>query len=189
MRTEIRRLRRALGITPIYVTHDQEEALAISERLAVRRAGRVEQVGFPWDVYQAPRSAFAAEFIGTSHMLTTTVVGTDGEWARVDIVGWVLRARGADATAGQPVAVFRPEGVDRLPEGGDRPGATVGEAVVPSREFLGAILRYRLWLADRSLIHLDEHGPDAARLRKEGERVRFAVRPADMMLLPTEARA
>src|SRR5574337_261585 len=69
MRTEIRRLQKELGITTIYVTHDQEEALAISERLAVMHAGRVEQVGFPWDVYLAPQSAFVAQFIGASNAL------------------------------------------------------------------------------------------------------------------------
>ena len=186
MRTEIRRLQRELGITTIYVTHDQEEALAISERLAVMNAGRVEQVGFPWDVYQAPKSAFVAQFIGTSNALWGTVVGTEGEWACVEIGGWMLRTRRADVAAGLALAVFRPEAVDLLSEGGDCPGATLGEGVVVNREFLGAILRYRFRLADGSQIHVDEHKPDAARLRKEGERVRFAVRPEDVMLFPTE---
>jgi iron(III) transport system ATP-binding protein len=186
MRTDIRRLQRELGITTIYVTHDQEEALAISERLAVIHAGRVEQVGFPWDVYQAPRNAFVAQFIGASNVLTGTVVEIDGGWARVDIGGWLLRARRGDSVAGRTLVVFRPEAVELLPEGGDSPGATLGEGLVISREFLGAILRYRLRLADGSLIHLDEHKPDAARLRKEGERARFAVRPTDVMLFPAE---
>jgi iron(III) transport system ATP-binding protein len=189
MRTEIRRLQRELGITTIYVTHDQEEALAISERLAVMNAGRVEQVGFPWDVYQAPWSAFVAQFIGASNALTGTLAGTDGEWARLDIGGWILRARRAEGLAGRLLIVFRPEAVELLPEGGDCPGATLGEGVVASREFLGSILRYRLRLADGSQIHLDQHKPDPARLRKEGERVRFAVHPADVMLFPAETQA
>ncbi len=186
MRTEIRRLQKELGITTIYVTHDQEEALAISERLAVMNAGRVEQVGFPWDVYLAPQSAFVAQFIGASNALTGTLVGTDGEWARVQIGGWMLRGRRADGVAGRALVVFRPEAVELLHEEGEPAGATVGEGVVVNREFLGAILRYRLRLADGSLIHLDEHKPDPAGLRKEGERVRFAVRPADVMLFPAE---
>jgi iron(III) transport system ATP-binding protein len=186
MRTEIRRLQRELGITTIYVTHDQEEALAISERLAVLSAGRVEQVGFPWDVYQAPRSAFVAQFIGASNTLQGMVVGTDGEWVCVDTGAWRISARRTDVVAGRALVVFRPEAVELLPEGGESPGATAGEGVVVSREFLGAILRYRLRLADGSLIHLDEPKPDAARLRKEGERVRFAVRAADVMLFPAD---
>ena len=186
MRTEIRRLQRELGITTIYVTHDQEEALAISERLAVINAGRVEQVGFPWDVYLAPGSAFVAQFIGASNALTGTLVGTEGEWARVEVGGWMLAARGAEGVTGRVLTVFRPEAVELLREGRDCPGATVGEGVVVNREFLGAVLRYRLRLEDGSLIHLDQHKPDPARLRKEGERVRFAVRPEDVMLFPAE---
>jgi len=82
--------------------------------------------------------------------------------------------------------VFRPEALSlAVAESGDS-DATVGEAVVVSREFLGAVLRYRLRLDDGRLIHLDEHKPDAARLRKEGVRVRFTVRPDDVMLFPLE---
>ena len=187
MRTEIRRLQKELGITTIYVTHDQEEALAISERLAVMNAGRVEQVGFPWDVYLAPRSAFVAQFIGASNTLTGMLAGTDGEWTRVQIGGWMLRGRRGEGMSGRVLAVFRPEAVELLRDDREPPGATVGEGVVVNREFLGAILRYRLRLADGSLIHLDEHKPDPAGLQKEGERVRFAVRPADVMLFAAES--
>ncbi|HYL81960.1 MAG TPA: ABC transporter ATP-binding protein, partial [Candidatus Acidoferrum sp.] len=186
MRTEIRRLQQKLGITTIYVTHDQEEALAISERLAVMNAGRVEQVGFPWDVYQAPQSAFVAQFIGSSNALTGRVVNPQGEWAGVDVGGWILRARRSDGLAGRVLVVFRPEAASLLNQGEGAPGATPGVGVVVGREFLGAILRYRLRLRDGSLIHLDEHKPDAARLRKEGEQIRFSVHPQDVMLFPAE---
>jgi iron(III) transport system ATP-binding protein len=186
MRTEIRRLQRELGITTIYVTHDQEEALAISERLAVMSAGQVEQVGFPWDVYQAPESAFVAQFIGTSNSLRGTLVSEGGEWASVVIGDWRLRARRAEGLVGSVVAVFRPEALSLLADGREAPGATLGEAVVVSREFLGAVLRYRLRLAGGALIHLDEHKPDAARLQPEGARVRFSVRPEDVMLFAAE---
>ncbi len=187
MRTEIRRLQKELGITTIYVTHDQEEALAISERLAVMNAGRVEQVGFPWDVYLAPQSAFVAQFIGASNALTGTLTGADGEWTSVQTGGWMLRGRRGEGMTGHVLAVFRPEAVELLRDDPEPPGTTVGEGVVVNREFLGAILRYRLRLADGSLIHLDEHKPDPAVLRKEGERVRFAVRPEDVMLFPAES--
>ena len=186
MRTEIRRLQRELGITTIYVTHDQEEALAISERLAVMSGGRVEQVGFPWDVYQAPRSAFVAQFIGTSNALTGTLAPGDGEWSSVLIGGWTLRARRAGGLTGAVLAVFRPEALSLALDRRDVPDATIGEAEVVSREFLGAVLRYRLRLPGGALIHLDEHKPNAARLTPEGARVRFAVRAEDVMLFPLE---
>ncbi len=107
----------------------------------------------------------------------------------VEIGDWKVRARRTDAAAGRMLVVFRPEAGTLLSEGGDCPGATLGEGVVVNREFLGAVLRYRLRLADGSLIHLDEHKPDASRLRKEGERVRFALRPEDVMLFPADSSA
>ncbi len=186
MRTEIRRLQRDLGITTIYVTHDQEEALAISERLAVMNAGRVEQLGYPWDVYQAPRSAFVAQFIGTSNTLAGTLAPGGDPWASIRVGDWILRARRADGVTGRVMAVFRPEAVSLVAGAGATTDATIGEADVVSREFLGAVLRYRLRLPGGALIHLDEHKPDAARLQKEGARIRFAVRPEDVMLFPAE---
>jgi len=186
MRTEIRRLQRELGITTVYVTHDQEEALAISERLAVMNAGRVEQVGFPWDVYQAPHSAFVAQFIGTSNALEGVLQQTAAGRSRLDIGGWTLWGRSRDGLAQRVLAVFRPEAVSLVEDNRGSPGDTIGEGVVVSREFLGAILRYRLRLDGGHLIHLDEHKPDAARLRKEGMRVRFVVRSDDVMLFPVE---
>ncbi|HYL81074.1 MAG TPA: TOBE domain-containing protein, partial [Candidatus Acidoferrum sp.] len=153
---------------------------------AVMNAGRVEQVGFPWDVYQAPQSAFVAQFIGSSNALTGRVVTPEGEWSRVDVGGWILRARRTDGLARRVLVVFRPEAVSLLTQDGASPGATPGVGAVVSREFLGAILRYRLRLRDGSLIHLDEHKPDASRLRKEGEQIHFTVHPADVMLFPAE---
>jgi iron(III) transport system ATP-binding protein len=186
MRTEIRRLQQELGITTIYVTHDQEEALAISERLAVMNAGRVEQVGFPWDVYQTPRSAFVAQFIGTSNALTGAVAERTGDWTCVDVSGWRLCGRAAAGLGDRVLAVFRPEAATLLGEGDPPPGPTIGEGEVVSREFLGSIFRYRVRLAGGPLIHLDEHKPAAATLRREGEKVRFLLRPADVMLFPPE---
>ncbi len=184
MRTEIRRLQRELGTTTVYVTHDQEEALAISERLAVMNAGRVEQVGFPWDVYQTPQSAFVAQFIGTSNALTGKVVERTGEWTGVDISGWRLYARPADALGERALAVFRPEAATLLRDGEEAAGPTLGEGDIVSREFLGSVFRYRIRLGGGFLIHLDEHKPAAATLRREGERVRFLLRPEDVMLFP-----
>jgi iron(III) transport system ATP-binding protein len=189
MRTEIRRLQHELGITTVYVTHDQEEALAISERLAVLNAGRVEQVGFPWEVYQAPESAFVAQFIGTSNTLAGRLVDADGEWMRVDVGGWTVRGRRRDGVSGKTLVVFRPEALSLVGEQHAGPDANIGEAVVVGWEFLGAVLRYRLRLDDGRQFHLDEHKPDAARLHKEGVRVRFQVRADDVMLFPAEERS
>jgi ABC-type Fe3+/spermidine/putrescine transport system ATPase subunit len=75
MRTEIRELQKSLGITAIYVTHDQEEAMSVSDRIALMNAGRLEQVGVPVDIYRHPVSRFAAEFMGTTNLVPGRIVG------------------------------------------------------------------------------------------------------------------
>jgi ABC-type Fe3+/spermidine/putrescine transport system ATPase subunit len=77
MRAELKRLQRTLGITTVFVTHDQQEALAVSDRIAVMRAGRVEQVGTPIDVYESPASVFVADFVGGTNLLSGTIEGPD----------------------------------------------------------------------------------------------------------------
>src|SRR3546814_12556719 len=78
MRSEIRQLQQQLGITAIYVTHDQEEALAISDRIAVMRAGAFEQAGTPTAVYATPATPFVAEFMGTTNLLAGRLAAADG---------------------------------------------------------------------------------------------------------------
>ena len=78
MRTEIRELQKSLGITAIYVTHDQEEAMSVSDRIALMNAGRLEQVGVPVDIYRHPVSRFAAEFMGTTNLVVARLLGRGG---------------------------------------------------------------------------------------------------------------
>jgi ABC-type Fe3+/spermidine/putrescine transport system ATPase subunit len=110
MRTEIRELQKSLGITAIYVTHDQEEAMSVSDRIALMNAGRLEQVGVPVDIYRHPVSRFAAEFMGTTNLLAARALGrSDG--TLVSLRPEALRFA-ADAPAGWPVlsgAVVRVE--------------------------------------------------------------------------------
>ena len=110
MRAEIRELQKSLGITAIYVTHDQEEAMSMSDRIALMNAGRLEQVGVPVDIYRHPVSRFAAEFMGTTNLLAARALGrSDG--ALVSLRPEALRFA-ADAPAGWPVlsgAVVRVE--------------------------------------------------------------------------------
>ena len=94
MRAEIRQLQQQLKITAIYVTHDQEEALAMSDRIAVMRAGRLEQVARPQEIYRAPATPFVAEFMGTTNLLTGTVAGRDGEALRIRVGQQEFRAVG-----------------------------------------------------------------------------------------------
>ena len=87
MRTEIRRLHQSLGLTTIYVTHDQEEALSLADRLVVLRAGRVQQVGTPDELYESPTSWYVADFMGYRNILPATVVSATGDEAVVELPG------------------------------------------------------------------------------------------------------
>ena len=152
MRAEIRQLQQQLKITALYVTHDQEEALAISDRIAVMQNGRIEQVGKPEAIYRMPASAFVAEFMGTTNLLTGTVAGREGELARIRVGGQEFLARSADATAGSPITfALRPEMlriVAAPPQGWRAISASVARV-----EFLGVLTRFELRLADGTLLH------------------------------------
>ena len=141
LREEIRRIQLELGITTIYVTHDQEEALSISDRVAVMYGGKIEQVGAPAEMYGNPATPFVAEFIGTMNRLIATVAD-DGS---IDYGGLVLRV---DAARGLPrgervLCLVRPETVDIVPANGATPdGALAGEVI--SNTFLGSTTRVRV---------------------------------------------
>jgi iron(III) transport system ATP-binding protein len=110
MRGEIRALQKALGITVIYVTHDQEEALAMSDRIAVMRAGRVEQVGAPQAIYQQPATAFVASFVGITNLLAGDVVARNGDAVEVRVGASSVRARTKQGmAAARAVLSLRPE--------------------------------------------------------------------------------
>jgi thiamine transport system ATP-binding protein len=85
LRREIKRIQQDLGVTTVYVTHDQEEALAVSDRLAVMHDGSVEQVGTPVEVYEGPGTQFVASFVGENNLFTGTVTGTDEAELVVDV--------------------------------------------------------------------------------------------------------
>ena len=181
MRTEIRRLQAGLGITTIYVTHDQEEALAISERLAVMAEGRVEQVGLPWEVYGQPRTPFVARFIGLSNVLNGTVVDCADGRVVLDVEGWRIVACG-EAPGTRVTAVFRPEAVSLVTDAA--PAQNLSDGVVVSREYLGAVLRYGIRVPTGAILYADVHKPDPRQLRKEGEPVRLAFAAEDVLLYP-----
>jgi ABC-type Fe3+/spermidine/putrescine transport system ATPase subunit len=182
MRGEIRRIQRELGITTLYVTHDQEEALAVSDRVAVMQRGRVEQIGTPWDVYAEPRTAFVAQFVGLSNALEGTIVGREGRRVTVEAGG--LRLDGeTDLPGPRLLAVFRPEAVQLEADAGDRPG---GEGRLVGAEFLGAVLRCGIRTAAGILIVADVHKPSGPSVKTDGELVRFAVAPTDVRFFPPE---
>lgn len=142
LREEIRTIQRRLGITTLYVTHDQEEAMAISDRVAVLSRGRIEQIGTPVEIYENPATPFVAGFVGTMNRLEATI--RDGQSGLVEFRGAQLRvdvARGRDPGTSVLVLV-RPEVVEVRPWGeGD---GIVGRIL--ARSFMGPVTRLRIAL-------------------------------------------
>ena len=138
LRSEIRRIQRQLGTTSVYVTHDQSEAMALSDIVVVMNAGRVEQAGSPADVYQRPRSRFVADFIGSADFLTGEVLAVAPGAIDARLVGVAVRIPAADGHRVGDTAsvVVRPESV-RVGEGEVR-------AVVRGSTFLGSLVEYEL---------------------------------------------
>jgi ABC-type Fe3+/spermidine/putrescine transport system ATPase subunit len=184
MRGEIRRIQRELGITTLYVTHDQEEALAVSDRIAVMERGRVEQVGTPWEVYAEPRTAGVAQFVGLSNTLEGAVVAREGRRVTVEAGG--LRLEGdTDLPGPRLLAVFRPEAVELHAPGTAATGRAAGEGRLVGAEFLGAVLRCGIRTAAGALIVADVHKPARA-ATMEGLSVRFTVAPGHVRFFPAE---
>ena len=131
MQVELRQMQQRLGITTVFVTHDQEEALTMSDRVAVMRGGRIEQMGAPADLYERPSTGFVASFLGASNFLEGEVVGQAGDAAIVEVSGYRFNVPRATLQAGAPVRlVVRPEKI-RLTPDTDAPGlpASVREIV------------------------------------------------------------
>jgi iron(III) transport system ATP-binding protein len=147
LRHEIKELQRKLGVTTIMVTHDQEEALSMADRIVVMNHGVIEQVGTPTQVYRHPATLFVADFIGETNKLD----GITGDRS-VRAAGLTLDARTGDQAANSPVTVaIRPE--DILPTAGDAPaGGNHLEAQVEDMEFLGSYWRCHLRIAQTALI-------------------------------------
>jgi len=146
MRFEIRDVVSRLGITAVYVTHDQEEALALSDRVAIMCRGRLEQVGTPEEIYADPRSRFVAEFVGLSNFLDGRVRSVSGEWMVVTAGVLALTVPALPGAApGAAVVVFvRPNEVELVPAGA--PDGDAVEARVDKVTYLGEKMDYRLVL-------------------------------------------
>jgi ABC-type Fe3+/spermidine/putrescine transport system ATPase subunit len=193
MRQEIQAVQRELGVTTLYVTHDQEEALAISDRIGVMREGRLEQVGTPEEVYHRPSSLFVAGFIGQANLVPGTVAARDRQGVRLDTPLGRFRVR-ADED-GQPppalgerrVLVFRPESVKWAGESAGRVSSGRNEirGRVVRREFLGAQAQAEVEAGGLRLI---VQVPDGGRAAPGGE-IALRVDPERCRLLPAGTHA
>jgi spermidine/putrescine transport system ATP-binding protein len=186
MQFELKRIQREVGITFVYVTHDQEEALTMSDRIAVMNAGNVDQIGSPNDVYDRPSTVFVANFIGQANLWAGHQIRVDGEFAELSVLGTTLRARPGETAiepGGQATLMIRPERVRITidPPAGDFVSV---RATVTDLTFQGPVLRLSLAAADESPI-LAHIGPDEdLPLLRPGDEVHVSWAPSASLVLP-----
>jgi iron(III) transport system ATP-binding protein len=171
IRAELRLLQQRLKITTIYVTHDQAEALALSDQIAVMNEGRIVQAGSPGEVYYRPRSAFVASFVGTANLLPADLESPRGEGLFAVVGGERLTVEPAGdfprSGGGRLQLCIRPEAIQLLPESAGRPAGNVVRGRVKNFIFEGASLRYWIEALDQELV-ADVFDPGEAGIR-EGE--------------------
>jgi putative spermidine/putrescine transport system ATP-binding protein len=173
LRDEIRRIQLEVGTTTLFVTHDQEEALAIADRVGVMKEGRIEQLGPPTEIYSRPGSPFVAEFVGLTNRLAGTVSGST-----VAVRGRDLPLVDLSTPHGPATALVRPEAVTLASSSADESGPLTGTVIAVT--FLGATSRITVDLGDTTIMAQlptsDAHGLPA------GSRVTLAIRPDPVLV-------
>jgi putative spermidine/putrescine transport system ATP-binding protein len=157
LRAEIREIQSRLGITAVFVTHDQTEALTMSDRIAVMNAGRVEQIGTPIEIYERPATMFVATFIGRTNRVAATVVVSGADDSTLDVAGRSIMAPGRMPVGQQVTAMVRPHRM-RLTTGAQapRPGINRLDARIEKTVFAGEIIQYTVEAAG-SMLMVDSH--------------------------------
>jgi putative spermidine/putrescine transport system ATP-binding protein len=161
MQLELKRVQRDAGITFVFVTHDQEEALTMSDRIAVFHDGRIDQVGSPQEIYESPSTAYVADFIGVSNVLTT----------------------------GDQTYAVRPERIEFAVDGQTRPGAIIAAGTVTDVIYLGMVTRYHVTTDDGQVINVARQNTTrsaAGQAADVGDRVRIAWYPEHSQPLTEE---
>jgi len=187
MRYELRDLQKRLGKTAVYVTHDQTEALALSDRIAVLSQGRIEQIGPPGDIYQRPASAFVADFIGSSNLVKGWVRGDcgGGDTAVETEHGLTLTIpRVADAAGATVTLLLRPERFQMAAwSDGEKPAANRFTARVRDVTYLGEDLHLRVVVLDRQPLLVSIKNSKGTRAIASGAAIDLAIDPEDIHVL------
>ncbi|MDD5350104.1 MAG: ABC transporter ATP-binding protein [Chthoniobacteraceae bacterium] len=186
MRTEIRRICKEAGLTAVYVTHDQKEALSVADRMAVLRAGRVCQVGTPEAVYRAPVSRFVADFVGETNFLEAEAAGQSGDRLTVSLDGTLFQTEtpASGIAAGSPVPLsIRPEAWRITRTGGETAGPNTLRGRIEEAIYLGEVAQYRV-SAGRHTLKVTEMNPRRA---EAGREIGLSVAPEDVVVFPADA--
>ncbi len=179
LRQEIRTIQRQLGITTIYVTHDQEEALSLSDRIVVMNEGRIEQIGTPFEIYNFPKTPFVASFVGTLNLLRGQIA--DSQRGAIEMDGQEILAPHmiAKIKTGEPVIVaLRPE---TIALGGTTPAGNKLHGTIQDIHFLGSIVRIRVRFQQNAIFFDQFNNPNLA-LPQRGEKVTVTF-PSEAVLV------
>ena len=175
MRTTIKKLQRRLGITTVYVTHDQEEALAISDRIAVMNQGNIMQIGKPEEIYRKPANPFVANFIGVSNFIDCTVDGQDPASATVHLHdGHSFQMPLRKPYSGEVILSARPEQLFFSEQG--------LSGKVNMSTFLGDFIQYEVELSTGQVLELNEYTKDVDGAKNDGEEVHISFDPRRVSL-------
>jgi iron(III) transport system ATP-binding protein/putative spermidine/putrescine transport system ATP-binding protein len=167
MQVELIELHRALGLTTLFVTHDQEEALSLADTVVLMNAGQIEQAGAPQEIYAAPRTSFASSFLGSANLIPVTITRSEAD-ARARIADGIDIAIDGPATADRGTLALRQEDLQLRP-----PGSQGIPAVVETRVFLGARIRYVVRVGEHRLRCLASPGE----LYAPGDKITVVVEP------------
>ena len=194
MRLELLKLQRGLGLTTIYVTHDQEEALALSTRIAVINVGKIVQEGKPREIYEQPADDFVAAFVGQSNLFTGTVRQIIGQFIEIDLGSLMVHvalpsAEAPPKSGAKVVFSIRPEAIELYGEGGGTPtdrNCIDGEVVASA--YQGSSVEYEIMSIGQT-IKARAINPKGKRPYQRGERVFIVFRPEDVVLVPENVEA
>ena len=177
MRTEIRRIQQEVGITAIYVTHDQSEAMALSDKIIIMSKGVVAQMGTPQEIYYHPVNEFVADFIGEANFLKGKMTAKEGGWAVLDIEGSPLKVEATDRmeVGKDYTLVLRPEAASLADEGG-----LPCEVVLSC--FMGSYQNYHVKVGN-TLVKLEEHNPKNKKIYQVGDRCALVFDPRSVHVL------
>ncbi len=190
MQFELKRIQREVGITFVYVTHDQEEALTMSDRIAVMNAGNVDQIGTPNEIYDRPATVFVASFIGEANLWAGRRTGrANRDFVEIEVLGSTLKARPGDTTiepGGVATLMVRPERIKVSPLSNEAPTGDVASvrATVSDLTFLGPVVRLSLTAPDDSTI-IAHVGPEQdLPMLRPGDEVFVCWAPEASLVLP-----
>ncbi|HLR03064.1 MAG TPA: ABC transporter ATP-binding protein [Virgibacillus sp.] len=179
MRNTIRRIQQDLKITTIFVTHDQEEAMSMADRLAVMKDGEILQIGTPTDLYSNPKSSFIADFVGTSNILSGEVINKDDHFSTVKIDDYHVKST-TILEKEHVKAIIRPENIKIVEE--EENGFNEFTGVVEQATYLGSIVRYEVNVSHNHLL-VDSVYESGEKIYDAGHAIKLAIEPERVLLI------